>query len=303
MINQDLFYRRYGVRLPQQLMAPTINLLNKFEFPRNSLYNHLTFDGVNNGPASDEYFLRSVSKLILMDHVVDLSSNKGSPRKINKAILPYIREYHSKNRRFRYVKDLVSIHRDENTLLIINFDLVTKTYRYIRSMYGEYYKWWNIESTVWSHANLAATTSNRNQYFFATLPKTLPSVPSLNFYSKVFNSSLIKVFPSQESLFILEVWKWLSLDHRDDSIFSGLTKQSLDKINIVYQESGSWIMFNLGVLESWRYINEESDEHQKVRISPDQLQKRFLRMLMTLMSVRSSPIEDQNEVDSQQDLK
>lgn len=297
MINQDLFYRRHGVRIPQQLMTPIISTLNRFEFPRNSLYNHLTFDGVINGPASDEYILRLVTKLILVDHVVDLSSNKGFPRKINKAILPYIREYHAKNRRFRYVKDLVSIHRDENTLLVLNFDLVTKMYRYIRSMYSEYYKWSNIQSTLWTQANITASVSTRNQYFFATLPKTLPSVTSLNAYCRIFNSSLTKIFPSHESLFILEMWKWFSQDYRDQSVLAGLSKENLNKINIVYQESGSWIMFNLGVLESWRFVIDESDEHQKTKIPPDQLQKRFLRMLMTLMSVRSSPIEEENEAE------
>lgn len=296
MITYDMLFRRFGVRLPQHLMTPIVATIDKFQFPKNSLFHAITFDGVHSGPASDELLFRGITKQILMDHVTDLGDFKGTPRKINAAILPYIREYHIKNRRYRYLKDLTMSPRDENTLLVLNYGFVPKIYRYVRSLYTEYYKWWNLEKTLWKSVNQTAKVTQRDQFVFVSLPKILPSVSSLNNYSKVFNSSLVKIFDTPESLFLLEVWKWLSEDNRENSIFSDLDKESLSKINIVFQESGSWVMINLGVLSNWRYVaSEESDVTQKVRIEPAQLQRRFLRLLMTLMASRSMPVDPDAE--------
>jgi hypothetical protein len=300
MITQDMFYRRHGVRLPQHLMTPVISTLDKFEFPRNSLLNYLTLDGVRSGPASDDYFFRLITKQILMDHVLELSDSKGTPRKVNLSVLPYVKEYHTRNRRFRYVKDVNSITRDEMTLLVLNFDFIPKLYRYVRSTFSEYYKWWNIQKTLWNTVNVSASSSSRQQYIFTDLPKILPSVTSLNNYSKITNSTLIKVFPSSESLFILELWKWLSVDSRDSGVMAGLDKNNLSKINIVFKESGSWLMINLGVLESWRYDQDNENPEskaQKVKIAPAQLQKRLLFTLMSLMAVRTSPVDPDQETE------
>ena len=288
MVIYDLFFRRYGVRLPQHLMTPNIATIDKFEFPRNSVFHNVTFDGVHVGPTSDEYLFREVTKQILMDHIVDLKDSKGSPRKITAAILPYIHEYHLKNRRFRYIKDLTKLSRDETILMVLNYGFLSKLYRYTRSMYTEYFKWWNTERTVWDTSKEVSELSNRHQFTFTSLPKILPSVNTLNTYSKVFNASIVKLFPTPESLFILEIWKWLGQEHRSESVFSTLTPESLSKINIVFQESNSWIMINLGVLDSWRFdeAKEQTGITQNVRITPADLQKRFLRMLMTLMSTR-----------------
>ena len=292
MLVYDIFFRRHGVRLPQHLMTPVISTLDKFQFPRNSLYNHLTLDGVTSGPSSDDYLFRTVTKQILMDHVVELSDYKGTPKRIGKQVVPYIKEYHSKNRRFRFAREMVVTPRDETVLMVLNYDFIAKLYRYTRSFYSEYYKWWNIEKTLWKNADQTASISNRNQFVFSNLPKILPSISSLNNSSKTVNASTIRFFNSYESLFILEIWKWLSAEYRQESTLSDIKSENLSKINIVFQESNNWVVVNLGVLNSWRTTaGEASGVLQKVNISSPDLQKRFLRMLMSLMNTRITPIE------------
>lgn len=292
----DVFYKRFGLRTPQQLMTPVVPTLDKFDFPKNSIYHFVAFDNVHYGPDTNDYLFRNISRQILMDHVIELTDNKGIPKKVSVQILPYIREYHMKNRRFRYLKDATASTRDENTLTVVNYGFVLKTYRYARSLYTEYYKWWNIQKTVWDNISETAKESNRNQFIFFDLPKTLPSVTTLNTYSNVFNQQMTKIFNTPESLFLLELWKWLGEDTRTGSVLGSLDKEDYSKVNIVYQDSGKWIMFNLGVLDSWRYIASDTTiDSQKFKIPPDQLQRRFLRLMMSFMSYRTEEVITDDE--------
>lgn len=292
----DAFFRRYGVRLPQHLMSPIVATLDKFEFPRGSVYHFHNHDSSQFGPDVNDFYLRDFPKAILMDHIVKLDDERGAPRIVSQAILPYIKEYHNKHRKYRYTRDMIETPRDENILMILNYNFLNKMYRYTRSMFSEYYKWWNTEATVWKKVNDAAVATKRQQYVFVNLPVNLPSTGSLNTYSKDFNPSILKYFDSPESLFILEMWKWLSLDKRSESTMAKIEPEQMSKVNIVFKEGSSWCMVNLGVLGEWRTLPDDvSSPGKKINMTPMEMQKRFLRMLMSLMSTRAIPIDPEDQ--------
>jgi hypothetical protein len=298
----DAFYRHYGVRLPQHLMSPIVASLDKFEFPRGSVYHFHNHDSSQHGPDVNDFYLREFAKSILMDHVVKLDSERGAPRMVSQAILPYVKEYHSKHRKYRYTKDMIQTPRDEGMLMIVNYNFLNKMYRYTRSMFAEYYKWWNTEFTVWKHVNDSAAVTKRQQFVFFNLPQILPSVGSLNTYTKDFNASLLKYFDTPESLVILELWKWMSLDHRNDSTMASILPENMSKVNLVFKEGSCWCMVNLGVLNEWRTLPDDvSNPGKKVNITPMEMQKRFLRMLMSLMSTRAIPVDPDDEQKQNED--
>jgi len=295
----NVFYRRFGLRIPAQLMTPVVVALEKFEFPKDSIYHFVAVDNVHYGPQSDDYLFRGLTKQILMDHVIELADNRGAPKKVSAQLLPYIREFHVKNRRFRYIKDVAAAARDENTLIVINYGFVLKAYRYMRSMYAEYYKWWNIQKTLWKSVAETAAESDRQQYIFANLPNVLPSVSLLKMYSGEFDQSVVRYMPDPDSLFILEIWKWLGEDSREKSVLNALPAKDYNKINIVYQDSGKWMMFNLGVINDWILFKDvERDTPQKIKIESQSIQRQFLRMLMSFMSYRTVPEESLIESDT-----
>ena len=285
MILQEMFFRRFGVRRPEQLISPVVHTLDKFEFPRNSLWNYNQYDDVAIGPDSNEYFLRNITKRVAVQHFTELTSFIGNPRRMTVPLQPVIRKFHLQHRRFRLSQDITSDPTDHMTLAMSNYCLLAKGYKYPRSVFAKYYKWANTEASLWNQVKIQATKSVRNQYYFTKLPKTLPSVARLNQGTRKFNQTLLNLFSEKEALFILEMWKWLSLDNRENSLIPVMKQEELDKINIVFEDNGSWILFNLGVLESWR--DDGKDSKQKVKIKPEKMQKMFLRGLMNLMSFRA----------------
>lgn len=304
ILNHELFYRRYGVRIPDQLMLPFMPSVDKFQFPRGSVHHYAHYDSVTDGPNSDEYLYRDITKKILMEHALTLKGNKGTPVVPGVSLMPFVRNFHLRNKRFRFLENAATVTKDELLLTVVNYDILRHGARYTRNIYSDYNKWWNVNATVWSKVNEVTKVSDRQHFIFAELPKILPSKNKLNDYSKLFTQATVTSFGGANAWFILELWKWLSEEYRDQSVIPNMTQEQLSKVNIVYQESGRFLMFNLGVLNKWRFVpmakpataeeKEAYDKHQKqpVKIKPDQLQARFLRMLMTLMGVRSNVSTD-----------
>lgn len=284
ILDFNAFFRRVGIKSDQYLMAPRMPSTESFAFPKDSIHHYVVYDGVSKAPSSDEYYYRDIQKKIFVHHVTDLAETKGQPRKQALPIVPLIKEFHRANRRFRLAERIETV-KDENTLLTINYGFAAVGYRYTKSFFAEYFKWYNIEKTLWKKLNEITKENTRQNFIFVNLPKTLPSLSRLNMFSDLVNQEFVKRFNTPEYLFVLELWKWLSVENRSKSIIGDMPNEQLKKINIVFEESGRFILLNLGEMDSWRVSS--TIPNQKIKMEPETLQKRFLKMLMTHMQNRS----------------
>lgn len=285
------FYKRFGLRTPQQLMVPTISKIDWFEFPRSSTFHHYDFDGVKPTPSSTDFILRKINKPIMVNHITELLDTKGNPRKMPVVLTPMIREFHAKNKRFRLSMDPSASIKDPMTLTLFNYGYLNAKFKYVRSFYSDYFKWWNIQKTLWSTLNSAAQGSDRVQFVFFEMPKLLPSVVSLNNFSNAFNQNLLNVFSTKEALLILELWKWMGDDtSRNNCVLAGLDTANMNKVVLVLTDKSQAVYVNLGVLNSWRKSSTDVDDESadqlggvsKIKLSSADLQKRFLRMCLSL---------------------
>lgn len=294
----ETWYRKNGVRRVEQLMSPPLPMIQTLELPKRSLLHYVGGDVGDLGPAGDDFLFRNNTKPVMLGFVTDIGDTKGSPRKLPMAPGPLINSYHIKNRRVRKMKSLETATRDELMLAVYSYGLLPRMYRYQRSFYSEYYKWWNIQAAMWKNVAEIATTTDRNQFIFCKLPLILPSIPNLNMASAGITQKVLKLFPDQESLFLLELWKWLG-DNRADSVLNNCPPEKMDRVNLVFQESGRWFAVNLGLLDKWRKSSKEElayakDHPEELRstnikgLDPAQLQRRVLRMAMAVFEVRGS---------------
>lgn len=271
--------------LPQQLMVPRVSNIRLFEFPRNSAYHYLDFEGVSKGPDQTSYLFRDIVKPISLLHVTELTSFEGNPRTNPVQLLPEIRSFHAKNKRFR-VNLSGEMIKDDTILTIVNYSFIHEKYKYTRSIFAEYYKWLNIQKTLWSEVNKLTVDNEKQHFIFMGIPKKLPSVTSLNLFSEKFNQTLLRTFTTNESLFMLEFWKWLNPLTKQYSVLNSLEDKNLTKVNIIFTDDANWTCVNLGTLLSW--LDNPDDKNQKIKISPEQMQKRFLRMMLSMTQLRDA---------------
>lgn len=301
-----IFYRRYGVRRAAQLLNPPLPMLDKMELPRGSVYHYPGQGQFDIGPSSDEFIFRNIERPIYVSHIVENGDSRGNPVRQQKSVDSILRGWQSKNRRYRPMREIEVLNRDNITQGVFNYALISELYRYPRSIYADYYRWWNSHVAIWKNINHVSTITARQQFIPVNLPKILPSVSDFRRGSTMaMNQQLMKIFPTSEAMFLLEIWKWLGPD-RSKSMISYVERANLQTVNLLIQESGRWTVINLGQLNSWRAATKEElekDPNANQRgISPEMLQKYFLRFIMSVFESRTAPafVDEGDEDESTQ---
>jgi hypothetical protein len=291
LLHFENFYRKDGIRIADQLMNPPHPKLETMNLPKSSILHFTSVSPLIRGPSADEFLFRNIKRNILIDHVLELGDSKGSPRKMAVSPVPLIRSYLNKHRKFRWAKTLEAGTRDADTLFVYNYGMLPALYKYMRSPYTEYFKWWNLQSAVWKNVGKISVESDRQNFVLCHLPTVLPSLPDLKIGEGNLNQHTVKVFNSPESLMILELWKWFG-EQRQDSVLSNIPEKGYDRVNFIFQESGRWFVMNLGIMNSWRAADQNeleiNPEASTKGIAPAQFQRRFLRLMMSLFQARST---------------
>lgn len=287
----SFFYRQMGVKRVQNLLSPRVFNFN--DFPKNSFVHELNHDAEHPDIDSSKMYYANFTRRILVDYVNILDIVKGTARRKEIPILGLFREFHRNNKKFRYQRNNYKAVDDTNALMILNYSYLDKFYIYSTLPLSNYYRWFNNEATRWNNINRIATEINRNHFVFINLPNEIPSLTLLNTFSKVSNIQLMKIFDTNEKLFVLELWKWLGEDTRGQSTLSNIKPENFNKINIVFtSKDGRSSVINLGYINSWIKGSENVTEFPNVpQLDFKQIQRLFLKYLIVLSTLAPEEIE------------
>ncbi|MBB5409294.1 hypothetical protein HDG34_003235 [Paraburkholderia sp. HC6.4b] len=292
----ETWYRQFGVRRSNQLVQPPLPGMDRLILPRRSLFHYPGTGPLDDGPDATQLEFRGITRPILVHHVVRQSVNLGNPRPLPTPVATLASRFFQKKRRYKKLVNFETATRDDNTLCVFNYAFLWRTYRYARSIYAGTWQWHNINETLWMQVTEVASRSNRNQFIPVALPAVLPCLTDLKLGEMgqpmgQMSQRLVKRFAAHESLMILEIWKWLG-ENRKASMISHVPDDRLSRVNLILEESGRWFVVNLGTLNGWRVATKEeleaNPEANRHGFEPNRIQRYFLRMLMTLMEVRTA---------------
>lgn len=278
------------MRTPMILMSPPTPMLEKFQFPQNSIYHFYTYEGTAPGPTANEYLFREIEKPIAVEHILDATSMEGDPRMVPVQSRTIINKFHATNRRYRWMRQGILSLRDVRSLAVMNYALVTNRYRYKRTILSNYSRWFNITKTVWDTMGRLAVESPRHQFYFVDTPSILGSVQT---YQRVAEKGvippLLKFVNTPEKAFFQQLWNWVDPATRADTVFTSIPVEELKKINLVFRESGRFVMINMGRLYEWIDHGATGDvlDLKKKGIAPIRMQKILLRMMLSLTALRA----------------
>jgi hypothetical protein len=288
MVLYPRYFRQHGCRLIQHLQAPVINTVDSLDLPKESVMHYLPENSILKGIPSDHWAVKQAERLAMVYHVEALAetATEGNPKRLPVMTNLIIRDYHRQNRKLKPVIDLERNIRDPKTPLVINYALLDELYRYTQSLYSHYYKQRNILDTFWTTLNEFTTKVPGRQHFFEIeLPTPIPSLASFRFAESKLTLKLLEEFSTPEHLLILDLWHWLGINQATSSVAKVLP-EAWPLCNVIIKHEQHWVWLNLGVLATWRM----SIEGNETGISPDALQKRFLRVLISLFE-SSTPTE------------
>ena len=296
LLTYSTFYRKFGVRLLQQLMSPVFYDLNYLTLPAESIYHYLEYDGVGLGPAPDDYLFRDNKRIIPVESLLQFAGTPvGRPMHADQGVPNLVKQWLHHQRTMKPIRSLDQAVRDKQAIVVFNYAPLGRAFKYAQSYYAAYYRWKNIFQTAMIKIDQAARESHRQHFLFVGSPKTIPSFHQLEQSAEELNQSNLKLFRDNNAYVLLELWKWLT-DKRSESLFNLIDLSKIHLVNLVFQESGKWCVLNLGVLNGWRLQGKgetaPTEDNKPVydfngKVTGIQVAKRLLRMYMSTMELRT----------------
>lgn len=290
---QELFnnyYKKLGMRRLQGLLNP--KKFKLVDLPRDSYFHYL--DKGNKDLDVNIPFLEGYKKKIYVDYADTILTDLGAPRRKNVIIKSLVRSFLSKNKEFKFLKDSHLTMKDSKTFLVANYNYLSNIYRYVDLPMTEYNEWRNTQNTVWNKINEVATDSARNNFVVIDVESDIPSFNMLNMYVDKTKTSMVKLFNTDSKKMILELWKWLSVEHRSLSVLDRLDVENYSKVNLLFTNTSNEVcLINLGYLNSWIKGQENSTGTESVsQFGSLQLSKFFLKFLMCMQASAGEDVDN-----------
>jgi len=291
LLQNEIYYKRFGVRKITQLINPPTFSTEIIQLPRSSVYHTVSHDRDVTMPDPSDRIFAPYTKKIVISHVSELVSTEGNPKHLSKPVKMLFRDWQLKNnRKFRWADEPDKVAIDALSLITYNYGLLHEVYRYVNMPMNEYYDWLNLEKTVWSNMGKVASSTHRQQFIIKDLPDQLPSVGMLKMFASQVSLRVLRTFINPELLFVLDLWRWLDPETREFSTLSVLKPEELKYINIVLRFKDRFTVVNLQRIEDWNAgISDKSTPVNIPQLKPIQLQRFVLKMLLSLQTSAIMP--------------
>lgn len=235
MINFEQFQLKLMNRMVTHFNNPRVFNTTQFFLPKQSAYHYIPSSTADVGPSDKNALFKKGSLKIPMYSYMDIASRLGTLTIRTATQVIELKKYLKLNRKFKMVVEMDKYKPELIVPLVLNYSLIDRRYRYLgNTNYIGYYRNMNVLNTLLK--GLADVSYNYNNYYnqflFINVPDELLPISSLKRSITGMTVELFRKLDNLESIFILEMWKWLGLN-REKSVFANVPKTILDKTNIV----------------------------------------------------------------------
>ena len=283
MLDYDRFYRMYGTRLLRDLVTPKVISASTFEFPRNSVLYHFGVSDVFSYVTKKDYFLQNAKKIVCSPRVEYKGDTIGSFQRVT-SVNPntFISDMARKEKRITFRKiGQGKIGVTDQHLIDMYYGMLNGMHRYSMHPLNRYYKFHNVFTTVITElatglANEQDLKVSRHRFIVIDLPRELPTRPELDRYAKNMTSAYLKELDNYRYLNVIEFWKFLTPDLKENSVLGKIPTNILDRIDILFTIDGKISVCNLGLLaylvKEYNYtISREGIENDAVVLTQEDI--------------------------------
>lgn len=280
MINFEQFQLKLGNRIVTHYGNPRIFNTSQFFLPKQSAYHYVPSSSADIGPSEKNALFKKGSLKVPIYSYMDIASRLGTLGIKSATQVIELQKYLKLNRRFKKVVEMDKYKPEMMVPLVLNYSLIDRRYKYLgNTTHVGYYRNMNVLNTVLKGMVDVQNNYNGyyNQFWVINVPNELMPISSLKKSITGMSVELFRKLDNLESIFVLEMWKWLGLN-REKSVFAKMPKSLLDKINIVLVKNNVFTVFNLGLLDEWR----KSFENPNGKIDARLMSKQFINILLKL---------------------
>lgn len=282
LLPYERFYRRFGVRLVNQLNNPKVHPYRELMLPKNSMYHWLGYDENSGlGITRDDQVARTVPRHVFAENVLEYLHDDpvGNPRRLPLVTNTKLRQYYQTNKKIRRLRVPLDRLTDERSLLVYNYGLINQKYRYVTNRAAELNRWLNFYRTVYFNVARLAALTERHQFIEVEVPVTLPPLSALRQAENGLTVNSLRRLKTPEDWQIAELYHLITEGYHA-YIYKDVADHHaiLSKINLILKTGDRYSILNLGVLMGFAG-DKESDAAARTRLA-----KRYLRGLMSMQS-------------------
>ncbi len=278
LLHYPLFYRKHGIRRLLELLTPRVTRFSDIALPKDSIYHHdLQNDSL--GPSYSSTLFSGNHQKMPVIFVDRLNSELGVQKRRIKIFNKEIHQFINTNKhKFVYEKKFFSEFKIVSKLGLVSYTLLKDLYQYRVMPMIRYMEWFNLSYTQYLTVDTIASHIPYHQFIVINVPYNLPAVPQLRLHQKENHVSMLRLFPDDGSLNILDIWRFIDPETRPISSMAVLNKDNWKYLNLILNYQGLCYIINFGQLMSY----SEGVGDKEPQLQPHQLQKIFLRSLLAL---------------------
>jgi hypothetical protein len=284
-----IYYRGRGVRYATGLLdlkKPPVDKLS-----RDAIYHCYEDERGDGNPDASLSFFAGYNKKILLHTVSDYINPIGNFKKPPFLLNEVTRSWRKVNlKHWQFEQDAWKKTSSPEQLVVINYGYLDKAHRYIKMMMTPFHAWRNRWSTIFATINQVANESPRHQFVEIPVPEYLQGKTILDRYvTREINPTAMTIFGaySPDGFMQLELWKWLSVQHRKESLLGVIEPKNYSKVNFIFRgKSGQSVVVNLAYLNSW--IKDQPNQTEMstvVQLPFETIQKLYLKFCMLMNNV------------------
>ena len=295
MLYYNKLYWKKGMRRKEHLVSPKVLDARDFEFPVSSLLHFLKYGDDISYVTEDYPYLKKNSDAYVYENEYDVENPLGKRTKNTSFILQkYLQESIKRTKSMLIVKPNQKVHLKDKVLKIINYNSLLVKYKYMNHVFKDYYRFRNIYSVLFENIG----KSDRQEFIMIDLPldlmdRLLLERITINTTSDQIKANHLKELPDYKNLLLYELWKVLTPETRDFSIFSKIPRTSEEKVNLLFNLDNKLVMFNYRIFIN-SIVEYNAGENLIKPMKANVFRKVFYN---TLLNVYITPAMTDSELD------
>ena len=292
------FYKKYGVRQASHLVTPPVYDVKLFDTPKRTIFHAIPQDEFQLAPDLTGLIYQGNTAPVYLLNITELSSLMGKPR-----VKPFnapaaVRTVYIANKRFRRLIEVGSRDKQLMEIATVNYGFAGKGYTYMRSVYRDYFEWYNLNRTVCHTIAGLMDQTSRNHFIVLSLDKEV--FPARTILDRGADEDVIgmrtaTMINTHTKRWLLEFWKWLS-ETPSKSMLSEIPEEHLSRVNFVFTSGTDFSIVNLGRLRQWKKPTaadlQANPKLLTQGFTAQQYQKYFLFFLTKIQDKASQLVED-----------
>lgn len=254
----EQFRKQFTVFEQGKLQHPKLHLQNKFFLPQRSIVHFWDPNTAVRGPMQNDPLFNKVTAKVYIEHVTQLVSLEGNPRKSALTAAKMTQEFRSRNAFFKPLTKDEALAINPLNVMVFNYNLLDPQWIYQNNFKAGYNRWSNDQRTFWQNVAATHRRFDWEQFVEIHLPDKMPELAEFRKMASNQNQDTLGTFATPQQMAIWDLYRWLG-PFRNTSFMNVMEPAMYSKVWFLIRARDRFVVLNMGQLDEWRDSSKDEE--------------------------------------------